>query len=251
MAASRRRQGELVRGVFEILSAEPEGLPAHEVLARLEETVPPTDYENSFYPRNPSVRRREKGVRFATISFVKAGWLRKEKGVWRVTPDGLEALARHPDPEAFARAAVQLYKEWKRTQPPTPELLDDDAGDEVPETASNLEEAEESASLEIREYLAAMNPYDFQDLVAALLGAMGYHVSYVSPRGPDQGVDIIAHNDPLGAEGPRIKVQVKRRKDRADVDSLRAFMAVLSVQDVGLFVNIGGFTSKAAEEARG
>ncbi len=37
-----------------------------------------------------------------------------------------------------------------------------------------------------------MNPYEFQDLVAALLKAMGYHVNYVSPPGPDRGLDIVA-----------------------------------------------------------
>src|SRR5581483_1369220 len=36
-------------------------------------------------------------------------------------------------------------------------------------------------------------------LVAALLRAMGYHVSWVAPPGPDRGVDIIARTDPLGA----------------------------------------------------
>jgi restriction system protein len=67
--------------------------------------------------------------------------------------------------------------------------------------------AAEGVWSEISRYLAEMPPYDFQELVAVLLRAMGYHVSYVSPRGPDQGLDIIAFTDPLGATGPRIKVQ--------------------------------------------
>jgi restriction system protein len=49
---------------------------------------------------------------------------------------------------------------------------------------------------------------------------------------------------------PRIKVQVKRRTDKVAVDALRSFMAVLSDQDVGLFVSAGGFTRKAENEAR-
>ncbi len=249
--SSRKRQGELVRGVIEILAAEPEGLPAHEVLARLESVVPATDWENSFYPNSPSVRRREKIVRFATIPFVKAGWLRKEKGVWRVTPDGIAANAAHPDPGDLIREAIRLYREWKKTQAPDPDDFEDAVLEEVPDTSSILEEAEERSQSEIRDYLHAMNPYDFQDLVASLLKAMGYHVTYVSPPGPDQGIDILAYTDPLGASGPRIKVQVKRRADRTTVDGIRSFLAVLGTQDVGLYISTGGFTSEAAREARG
>jgi hypothetical protein len=38
-------------------------------------------------------------------------------------------------------------------------------------------------SAEIEEHLEQMNPYDFQDLVAGLLRALGYHVAWVSPPG--------------------------------------------------------------------
>ncbi len=95
-----------------------------------------------------------------------------------------------------------------------------------------------------------MNPYDFQNLVAALLRAMGYHVSWVAPPGPDKGIDILAHTDPLGTSVPRIKVQVKRREDKVTVEGLRSFMALLGDQDVGIFVSTGGFTSEAESEAR-
>lgn len=95
-----------------------------------------------------------------------------------------------------------------------------------------------------------MNPYDFQDLVAGLLRGMGYHVSWVAPPGADRGVDILAHSDPLGVEPGRIKVQVKRRADKIPVGEIRAFLAVLGDEDVGLFVTTGGFTSEAQNEAR-
>ncbi|HEU0133112.1 MAG TPA: restriction endonuclease [Mycobacteriales bacterium] len=249
---SRRRQGELVRGVFRILADEPDGLPAKVVLARLEETVPPTEFEDSAYPSDPTVRRREKAVRFATVPFVKAGWLRKEKGVWRVTHEGLAAETAHPDDYAFAQAAVRLYREWKRTQALDETEAADTPLDEVPQTASVLEEAEESAQAQVRDHLLAMNPYDFQDLVAALLRGMGYHVhdDDVSKGGPDQGIDIIAYTDPLGTEGPRIKVQVKRHAEKITVESLRAFLAVLGTQDVGIYVTSGEFTREARREAR-
>ncbi len=58
------------------------------------------------------------------------------------------------------------------------------------------------------------------------------------------------HSDPLGIDGPRIKVQVKRLTARVTVDGIRAFLAVLTPTDVGLFVSTGGFTKDAQLEAR-
>lgn len=49
---------------------------------------------------------------------------------------------------------------------------------------------------------------------------------------------------------PRTKVQVRRRKDKINVEGLRSFMTLLGDQDVGIFVSTGGFTSDAESEAR-
>jgi restriction system protein len=243
---TRQRVGELVRGVFSILEENPEGLPAKDVLAALDRRVPPTSFENSTYPKQPDVRRYEKIVRFSTIKPVKAGWLVKDKGHWYATDEGLAAYHRFQDPAALIREASRLYRQWKNDQPADVP----DGAEEAPDAATVLEEAEESAWAEIQSHLARMNPYDFQELVAGLLRAMGYHISWVSPPGPDRGIDIIAHVDPLGIQGPKIKVQVKRRQDAASVDSIRAFMALLAPGDVGLFVCTGGFTRDADQEAR-
>jgi hypothetical protein len=55
----------------------------------------------------------------------------------------------------------------------------------------------------------------------------------------------------LGTRPPRIKVQVKRQADKKiDAPELRAFMAVVGDQDVGIYVSAGGFTTGAQREAR-
>lgn len=95
-----------------------------------------------------------------------------------------------------------------------------------------------------------MSAYDFQKMVAGLLKAMGYHVSWVAPPGRDSGIDIVAWNDPLGTKPPRIKVQVKREQGAVNAAVLRSFMALLGDSDVGVFVSAGGFTRDAEEEAR-
>jgi restriction system protein len=208
--ASGKRAGELIQKVFQILLKHPEGMRAKDVLKQLESSVALTPYEAGDYPNHPGIRRFEKIVRFATIGPVKAGWLVKNKGTWSLTEDGKVALSQHPDPDEFMKVAAQLYRKWKAAQPDSGEEIEENEG----ETAgTTLEEAEETAWSEIENYLKNINPYDLQSLVAALLRAMGYHVSWVSPPGPDKGIDILAHTDPLGAQNPRIKVQVKRHAE--------------------------------------
>lgn len=252
---SRRRVGELQRGVFKILLDHPEGLPAKEILSRMPQVVPPTDFEKSDYPKHPGIQRYGKMIRFATIGPVKAGWLIKEKGKWYLTEEGRKAYAKYGDPAEFRGESSRLYYQWLDKQPKETETTDEfheeiGTSEQSADASSTLEEAEETAWNEIEEYVAAINPYDLQKLVAALLRAMGYHVAWLAPPGPDKGIDILAHNDPLGTSTPRIKVQVKRRADKISVDGLRAFMALLGEQDVGIFVSTGGFTSDAAMEAR-
>jgi restriction system protein len=245
---TRQRVGKLMRTLFEVLLENPEGVQASTALAEVEKRVPPTDYENGSYPSGG--RRYEKIVRFATVDLVKAGWMLKDKGIWSATDVGREAFAQLIDPTEFYKRAVQLYYEWKASQPDG-ELADEAKPEAIVPTASQtFEEAEERAWAEIWDYLQRIDPYELQRLVAGLLEAMGYHVSWIAPPGKDGGMDVLAWTDPLGTRPPRIKTQVKRRRDNISVDELRSFMALLGEDDVGLFVTTGGFTKDAHDEAR-
>jgi restriction system protein len=243
---TRRRTGELLRRLFEILMPLSDGMQARDALAALERAVKLTDYETGTYASGG--RRFEKIVRFATVDCTKAGWLQKAKGRWMVTDAGKTAYATYRDPEAFYKQAVKLYQEWRSSQPDSAPALDDEPEDKTAAKAASItfEEAEEQAWLEIDQYMRGMKPYDFQDLVASLLRAMDYHVAWIAPPGKDGGIDILAWTDPLGTRPPRIKVQVKRQAQAVNVDGLRAFMARLGDDDVGIFVSVGGFTKDAA-----
>lgn len=247
---TRRRTGELLRVAFQALWDKPEGMQAKNVLDYISDNIHLTDYERGTYPSSPTTTRFEKIVRFATIDLVKAGWLVKSKGRWYLTEEGQNAYNRYTDPERFYKEAVRLYQIWKRNKPKKDES-NDVAVDEAAEQISiTFEEAEEKAWEQIQSFLRAMNPYEFQEVVADLLRGMGYHVAWVSPPGKDRGVDIIAYTDPLGTRNPRIKIQVKRRDQAINVEGLRAFLSVLGSDDVGLFVSASGFTSDALDEAR-
>jgi restriction system protein len=238
----------MLRAVFGLLLSHPEGLPAKEVIAHVATSLELTPFEAADYPNQPGVRRFDKILRFSTIAFVKAGWLAKNKGQWSVTPEGNDAYQKYREPEQFMREAAARYTEWKRARPT---ISSEDGDDEGAVAATTLEEAQEAAWSEVKAYLEKMPPYDFQELVAALINAMGYHVTWISPPGADRGIDIVAGSDPLGISDPRIKVQVKRHVEaKTDANSLRAFMAVLGDHDVGIFVSMSGFTSSAEMEAR-
>ena len=245
---TRRRTGEHLRALFQILLEHPEGMPARDALAALVSKVELTDYEAGNYESGG--RRFEKIIRFATVDCVKAGWLQKQKGRWSITDEGQKAYLDLPDPEQFYRTAASLYRKWKKSQ------VEEDGGDpEEPEATSRtaavtLEEAVESAWGEIDHYLSNMNPYDFQNLVGALLRSLGYHIAWIAPPGKDGGVDLVATPDPLGIGSPRVKVQVKRQQQSVNVEGLRSFLATLGNDDVGLFVSLGGFTKDARDEAR-
>ena len=71
------------------------------------------------------------------------------------------------------------------------------------------EEVRGQAEELISDKIAHMDPFDFEELVAALLRSMGYFARRTE-QGPDRGVDVIAQSDALGLESPRIKVQVKQ-----------------------------------------
>jgi len=224
-------------------------MQAREALDALRMRVPLTEYEKGTFPSGAN--RFEKIVRFSTVDAVKAGWFQKNKGIWTITEKGKQAYREYPDPEAFYKQAVKLYQEWKKAQPETADVEEEDGEpDTEKEAAITYEAAEEQAWAEIEQYFRNMPPYEFQELVADLLRAMGYHVAWVADAGKDGGIDILAYNDPLGTRPPRIKVQVKRYSNKIDVSGLRSFMAVLGDNDVGLFVTTSGFTRDAEDEAR-
>lgn len=100
----------------------------------------------------------------------------------------------------------------------------------------------------IKDKIVALLPEEMEELVAAILRAMGLKAK-VSPKGPDRGVDVIASPDGLGLTQPRIKAEVKHRSGAMGAPLIRGFIGALRDGDSGLFVSTGGFTREARYEA--
>lgn len=100
----------------------------------------------------------------------------------------------------------------------------------------------------IKDKLASLLPEDMEEMVAAILRAMGYKAK-VSPKGPDRGVDVVASPDGLGLTQPRIKAEVKHRDGAMGAPAIRGFIGTLRDGDSGLFISTGGFSREARYEA--
>src|SRR4051812_18492888 len=100
---TKRRTGQLLRRLFEILLKHSDGLQARDALAALEKAAPPTAFELGNFESGG--RRYEKIVRWATVDCVKAGWLVKKHGRWFITDDGRKAFETFKDDEAFYKQA--------------------------------------------------------------------------------------------------------------------------------------------------
>ena len=211
-----------------------------------------TSWDNERLEKTGYIRWRS-NFQYFTIDLVKAGYLRKLKGVWYLTPEG--EIATQMDAVALYEDAREKYKAWQKNnneeKPPQTQEAEVEIVNDRNQTVE-LEELEEEARDGIKDHIRSMNPYEFQDLVAALLRAMGYFTPFISPKGRDGGVDIIAFQDPLGAKSPRIKVQVKHRPDASiAVDDIRGLTGLLNKDgDIGLFVTSGRFTSESERFSR-
>lgn len=233
---------------FEIMKANGGSMSLKELLERIPTKVALGDWEMHVYEKT-GYTRWQSVMHFHSVWCVKAGFIVKKAGVWTLTPEGERAMKSGAD--ALAEAAEKGYREWAKKN----KKLVEGESEEVEDVSSdvlNIERIEGQAREGIVDHIRGKGEYEFQDLVAALLRAMGYHTPFIAPRGPDGGVDIIAYQDPLGMKPPRIKVQVKHKPDAtvppADV---RALIGVSSrAEESALFVTSGRFTSEAMRVAR-
>ena len=230
------RIGELLRSVLELLWSRPEGMPAREILAFLPEMTTLTAHERG-YSASTNTPRYERMVRLATIPLVKAGWLVKtNKGRWFITEEGRQACRRYTSARQLYREALRVFEE-----------IDQNA----PAYAMAVEEAEEKAWDGIHRFLLETHRTEFRSLIAELLRAMGYHVSWIAPPEKDHGqIDLVAHADAIGTRGPRIMVQVKHKGQPVTLEGVSVFLALLGANDYGLFVSSGGFTNEVMQEIR-
>lgn len=245
---SEELASKLMFAALNILRETGGSLPIRELLSKVGTRVSLSDWALGVYEKSGYVRWHSI-LHFYSIDFSKAGFLVKKNGVWYLTPDGEEAMKKGED--GLFQAARAGYIKWSQERKTQISTSTPDDGDINSQQELTIEEMEQRAQAGLQAYVNSKNPYEFQDLVAALLRGMGYYTPFVAPRGKDGGVDVIAYRDPLGTVSPRIKVQVKHRPDNlVNVQEVRQLMGLLQKDgDVGMIVSSGGFTNDAKTTA--
>lgn len=118
------------------------------------------------------------------------------------------------------------------------------------ESSEGLEDLAQAARDQLAKLIIArFMGHGMARLVDAVLRAQGY-TTYLSPEGPDKGIDILAAPEPMGFGEPRVCVQVKSGDSALDRPTLDQLIGVMqNVQaSHGLLVSWGGFKSSVDKE---
>lgn len=247
LAPSKQMAAKTLYEAFKILKEKGE-LTYGEIVKCLEERLEFNEYEKFVFEKTGNTRWKA-NLSWYSVDAVKIGFIRKLNGKWILTKEGEDALKL--DKKKFIERIIDLYNETLKKTSQT-EIIDEVEIKNEEIQKLTLEQLENDARNSIKEYLYSKNPYEFQDLVAALLQGMGYYISFIATRGKDGGIDIIAYQDPLGIKSPKIKVQVKHYTTATvQVSEVRSLMGLLDKEnDIGLFVTSGKFSSESLRFAR-
>lgn len=213
----------------------------------------------------PSGRQRviDNRVGWALTYLAQAGLVeRPQRGFVRITDLGHQVLSDHP--HRVDMKVLEQFPAYIEFRDRTRETKTDTAVTAVTATPASASPQDmiEQAVTEARAVLEAdllkralnLSPTGFEDLVMALLSAMGYgeqgSVERTSATG-DAGVDGIISQDPLGLD--RIYIQAKRYATDCVIDrpKIHEFAgALLGKQgDRGVFITTSSFTRGARDEA--
>jgi len=184
---------------------------------------------------------------------------RPRRGVYRITPQGEELLAKEP-----ARIDMSLLREypsfskWKGKATPTNE--EPPNGDkETPEELLGraMEQVNSMLEQEILQRLRNAEPTLLEHTVVKLLIAMGYGggdatMGQVTGRSGDGGIDGTIREDALGLD--EVYLQAKRYAAGNSVgeDALRNFAGAIDAAGTtkGVFVTTSHFTAAAVKYVR-
>lgn len=124
---------------------------------------------------------------------------------------------------------------------------DDEQEKQTPEEPLDIERHAKDQI--IKHIEANFKGHNLARLVDAILRAQGF-ITWVSPPGPDGGVDILATGGLNSLEKPKICVQVKSSVSPCEVKVVNELIGVVTKHkaDQGLLVSWGGVTKQALKE---
>lgn len=246
------------------LSQTPRGqLRRSELMAAIERLVSLDDWAKEIYETSGNIRWRSI-FGFSSVGLVKAGYVKKDKGVWMVTDDGRAAVKEPFDARAYLQEIDRRYGVWKASNQ---QSFDDEpdavVSDEVGEVlippeeqlASILNQTRKSLIAELIATIKQCDPYFFERLVVQLLLKMGYGGSRQEAgeaigKSGDGGIDGVISEDRLGLDA--IYLQAKRWEGSVGEGPIRDFKGALDAKGAqkGVFITTSSFTPAAIAAAK-
>jgi restriction system protein len=146
--------------------------------------------------------------------------------------------------------AVDLGPDQTKVESPglATEDVENAAATESEPTAERITELTRDYIL--KTFNTELKGHPFAQFCGWILEALGY-AAQVSEPGADQGVDIVATEDPLGVKRPLLKVQCKSGAGTISSADVQALNGTLAESELGLFIAVGGFTAQARQVAAG
>jgi len=200
----------------------------------------------------------------------QAGALRNEqRGKWQISDRGLDML-RQDMPVTLD--ALKQFPEFVDFQQRVGTRRKDTVGasgsvdgdisnamfaENTPNDLMKMAHAQMQSSLqeELLDYLRSMDVYQFEEVVADLLGAMGYGdlgEVHVTKKSNDEGIDAIVSEDALGLS--KIFAQAKRYGENNIVrkKAISDFVGALGMKNVdkGVFVTTSDFYDGVEQDVR-
>ena len=246
------------------LSQTPRGqLRRSELMAAIERLVSLDDWAKEIYETSGNIRWRSI-FGFSSVGLVKAGYVKKDKGVWMVTDEGRAAVKEPFDARAYLQEIDRRYGVWKASNQ---QSFDDELDAVVPsevgevlippeeQLASILNQTRKSLIAELIATIKQCDPYFFERLVVQLLLKMGYGGSRQEAgeaigKSGDGGIDGVISEDRLGLDA--IYLQAKRWEGSVGEGPIRDFKGALDAKGAqkGVFITTSSFTPAAIAAAK-
>lgn len=207
-----------------------------------------------------------------------AGWYMQQAGLvekprrahLRITDEGRRVLGTNPTTiDNDFLATYPSFREKVIDARPRTAEGDDDSNAELPSAPAaaasaltptdQIEQAharlDQILVTELRDLMARMDAYKFEQLVLDLLVAMGYggsraEAAKVTQKSNDEGIDGIIHQDRLGLDV--IYVQAKRWQATIGREQIQNFVGALAGKHAqkGVFITTSDFNANATTYAR-
>ena len=107
---------KLLHAALKVLRDAGGEMSGREVISRVEKAVELSPWERERLEKSGYIRWQSI-LHFYTVDATKAGFMRKKKGVWVLTPEGTKAIDLGP--KELMNQSQLAYRRWRRENPKT------------------------------------------------------------------------------------------------------------------------------------